>query len=69
MNEYCEKLSRMAMMAGEYAREAKDQALRQKLYIEEDVLKQYVRDITKIVNKAEIVMNNTRKLITEVINE
>lgn len=69
MIEYCEKLYRMAMMAGQYARKAKSQESRQKLYIEEDILKQYAREITKIVNKAEIVCNNTRKYITNVINE
>lgn len=69
MIEYCEKLYRAAMMAGEYGKKAKDQTLRQKLYIEEDILKQYARDITKIVNKAEIVFSNTRKYVTEVINE
>lgn len=69
MIEYCEKLYRAAMMAGQHGNKAKDQTLRQKLYIEEDILKQYAREITEIVNKAEIVLGNTRNLITKVINE
>lgn len=69
MIEYCEKLYKAAMIAGQYGNKAKDQTLRQKLYIEEDILRQYAREITEIVNKAEIVLNNTRKYVTEVINE